>query len=40
MAKGSMINLCVYGVPLATYIKDGGRRRTALIGCAQSVESY
>ena len=34
------INLCVYGVPLATYIKDGGRRRPALIGRAQSVESY
>ena len=27
------------GCPLATYIKDGGRRRPALIGCAQSVES-
>ena len=23
------VNLCVYGVPLATYIKDGGRRRPA-----------
>ena len=34
------INLCAYGVPLATYIKDGGRRRPALIGRAQSVESY
>ena len=40
MTKRSMINLCVYGVPLATYIKDRGRRRPALIGCTQSVESY
>ena len=38
--KDQLINLCVYGVPLATYIKDGGRRRPALIGRAQSVESY
>ena len=28
------------GCPLATYIKEGGRRRPALIGRAQSVESY
>ena len=40
MAKGSMINLCVYGVPLATYIEDGGRRSPDLIGRAQMVESY
>ena len=34
------INDQLVGCPLDTYIKDGGRRRLALIGRAQSVEFY
>ena len=30
MAKRSMINCCVYGVPLATYIKEWRRGRAGL----------
>ena len=39
-AKRSMINLCVFGVPLATYIKEQGEGAGGLIGCAPRGESY
>ena len=38
MAKRSMINCCVYGVPLPLYIKEQGGRWPALGG--ESVSTY
>ena len=34
------VNLCVLGVPLATYIKEQGEGAGGLTGCAPRGESY
>ena len=40
MAKRSMINLCVYGVPTSPVYKGGEERGAALGGACQRGESY
>ena len=40
MAKRSMINCCVFGVPLPLYIKELGGRRPAKEEGAPRGESY
>ena len=38
--KDQLINLCLYGMPLDTYIKEQGEGAGGLIGCAPRGKSY